>query len=54
MDIVKATPEHVSEVGRLFDLYRQFYECEPDLELATNFIAERIANDEADIFAGDF
>ena len=50
MDIVKATPEHVSEVGRLFDLYRQFYECEPDLELATNFIAERIANDEADIF----
>jgi len=50
MDIVKATTEHVAEVGRLFDLYRQFYECEPDLELATNFIAERIANDESDIF----
>ncbi|MGI9200242.1 MAG: GNAT family N-acetyltransferase [Woeseiaceae bacterium] len=50
MDIVKASQKHVAEVARLFDLYRQFYECEPDIELATRFIRERIENDEADIF----
>ncbi len=50
MEIVKAKPEHVSEVSRLFDLYRQFYECEPDLALATRFISERIEREESDIF----
>ena len=50
MEIVKASQEHVAAVARLFDLYRQFYECEPDIELATRFISERIGNDEADIF----
>jgi GNAT superfamily N-acetyltransferase len=50
LEIVKASQEHVAEVARLFDLYRQFYECEPDIELATRFISERIGNDEADIF----
>ncbi len=50
MEIVKARPEHIAEVSRLFDLYRQFYECEPDLELATKFITERIEREESDIF----
>lgn len=50
MEIVKANREHVAEVSRLFDLYRQFYECEPDLELATRFISERIEREESDIF----
>ena len=50
MNIEIATIEHTSEVARLFDLYRQFYECEPDLNLATEFIAARIANDESRIF----
>jgi ribosomal protein S18 acetylase RimI-like enzyme len=50
MNIEIATIEHTSEVARLFDLYRQFYECEPDLKLATDFIAARIANDESRIF----
>ena len=50
MDIVKATEEHVAEVGRLFDLYRQFYECDADLELATQFIGDRLARGESDIF----
>ena len=56
MDILKATHEHIDEVARLFDLYRQFYECEPDLALATDFIRARIENNESDIFvalAGD-
>ena len=48
--IIQATSDHVTEVGRLFDLYRQFYACEPDLERATNFVAERVANNESTIF----
>jgi ribosomal protein S18 acetylase RimI-like enzyme len=50
MNIEIATKEHTTEVARLFDLYRQFYECEPDLNLATEFVAARIANDESRIF----
>ena len=48
--IKSATISEVEELGRLFDLYRQFYQCEPDLELATNFISERIQNGESTIF----
>ena len=50
MEIIKANREHITEVSRLFDLYRQVYECEPDLALATRFISERIERDESDIF----
>ena len=51
MEIVKAGREHIAEVARLFNLYRQFYECEADLALATRFIGERIERNESDIFA---
>jgi ribosomal protein S18 acetylase RimI-like enzyme len=50
MEIVKADREHIAEVARLFDLYRQFYECDADLALATRFITERIEREESDIF----
>jgi ribosomal protein S18 acetylase RimI-like enzyme len=50
MEIVKAGREHIGEVARLFDLYRQFYECEADLALATRFITDRIEREESDIF----
>ncbi len=50
MNIVKAEPKHIPELARLFDLYRQFYQCEPDLDLATRFIRERIERSESDIF----
>ncbi len=50
MEIVKANREHIDEVSRLFDLYRQFYKCTPDLELATRFITNRIEREESDIF----
>lgn len=50
MQIVKASREHVGEVARLFDLYRQFYECDADLALATRFISDRIEREESDIF----
>ena len=50
MKTMKATQDHVHEVARLFDLYRQFYECEPDLELAREFIAARMEHGESTIF----
>ena len=50
LKIVKANQEHIKEVARLFDLYRQFYECEPDLALATQFISDRTSRGESDIF----
>ncbi len=50
MNILKATKEHISEVAKLFDLYRQFYECEPDLALAKEYISERLHNGESTIF----
>jgi len=50
MIIESAEQKHVSEVSRLFDLYRQFYECESDPELATDFISARIRNGESKIF----
>ncbi len=50
MEIVKAGEQHIAEVSRLFDLYRQFYDCDPDLQLATRFITERIERGESDIF----
>ena len=53
MKILEATIEHVAEIAKLFDLYRQFYACEPDIELAMNFISERIQNKESTIFVAD-
>jgi ribosomal protein S18 acetylase RimI-like enzyme len=50
IQIVRATQAHVPGVARLFDLYRQFYQCEPDLELAADFIGSRMGNDESAIF----
>lgn len=50
MEIIKATDEHIPEIARLFDLYRQFYECEPDIELATKYITDRLNNNESVIF----
>ena len=50
MKIVKASQQHLSEMARLFDLYRQFYECPSDLDLATQFISDRMTNNESVIF----
>ena len=50
MQITRADEQHIPQVSRLFDLYRQFYECDPDLELAEQFIGERISNNESVIF----
>jgi hypothetical protein len=50
MKILKATKAHIPEIAGLFDLYRQFYECKPDIELAARFITERMDNGESVIF----
>ena len=50
MIIENVEQRHIAGVSRLFDLYRQFYECEPDLELATDYISARIQNGESKIF----
>jgi len=50
MEIIKADLQNLSDVARLFDLYRQFYECPPDAALATRFIKERMENSESDVF----
>ncbi len=53
MKILRAAKEHVPDIAKLFDLYRQFYECEPDIELAKRYISERIQNEESAIFLAD-
>ena len=47
IEIEQATSIHIEAVGRLFDLYRRFYECDPDLDLATSYIRERIERGES-------
>jgi len=50
MKIIKAGLKNLSETARLFDLYRQFYECPADTEQTTRFIKERMEKNESDIF----
>ena len=47
--IREAHETDLAEVAVLFDLYRQFYEQAPDLELAREFINQRFANRESTI-----
>ena len=51
MEILRADKTHLAELARLFDLYRQFYECEPDLALARIFLEERLERSESIVFA---
>ena len=48
--IIKAEQKHSKEVGILFDLYRQFYKYESNLIESTNYIKDRINNNESIIF----
>jgi ribosomal protein S18 acetylase RimI-like enzyme len=47
VEVVRAAPEHVDLVAPLFDAYRQFYGCSPDLELAGRFLRERLERGES-------
>ena len=48
--IVEAKLNHIEQVGELFDLYRQFYKYESNLIESTNYIKDRITNNESIIF----
>ena len=48
--IIKAESYHIEQVGKLFDLYRQFYKYESNLFESTNYIKDRINNKESTIF----
>ena len=42
--IVEAEPKHIEKVGELFNLYRQFYKYESNLNESTNYIKDIITN----------
>ena len=48
--IIKATKENINQVGKIFDLYRQFYKYKSNVQESTNYISERISNNESIIF----
>lgn len=51
MDIFRAEIDHIDDIARLFDLYRQFYRQEPDRAGCKTFLTERLVNGESVIFA---
>ena len=48
--IIDTESKHIEQVGKLFDLYRQFYKYESNLIESTNYIKDRINNNESTIF----
>lgn len=50
MKILKASLEDLEIVTPLFDLYRQFYGQETDINSANEFLSDRIRNNESVIF----
>ena len=49
-NIIEAKSKPIEQVGELFDLYRQFYKYESNLIESTNYIKDRIKNNESIIF----
>ena len=48
--IIRAREEHLDDLARLFDAYRQFYEQPPDLKGARAYLGEMLANGDSVIF----
>ena len=48
--IIRAKSEHIEKIGHLFDLYRQFYSYDSDVKISTQYIKERLTNNESVIF----
>ena len=48
--IIDTESKHIEQVGKLFDLYRQFYKYDSNLIESTNYIKDRINNKESKIF----
>lgn len=50
MNIIQANLDNLTELASLFDAYRQFYKQTPDLDGATKFIENNMANNQSTIF----
>jgi len=50
VQILKADVSHLTEIAPLFDAYRQFYDQPADLAKASNYIGDRLMNEESVIF----
>ena len=50
MQVIRGHLHHAPQIAQLFDLYRQFYQCDADLDLASRYITERITHAESTIF----
>jgi GNAT superfamily N-acetyltransferase len=50
VEIKKAIPEDVKYAAPLFDAYRMFYKQPSNIEAATDFLLERLTNNESVIF----
>ena len=48
-----AEARDLDQLAELFDQYRQFYECPPDLGAAKNWIAENLEQGRSTLFAAD-
>lgn len=48
-----AEARDLDQLAELFDQYRQFYECPPDLSAAKNWIAENLERGRSTLFAAD-
>ncbi len=50
MKVIRATPDHLSQLSQLFDLYRVFYQQPSNLDAAKNFLKDRFLNSDSVIF----
>ncbi len=50
LQIKIAQPDDFEKIGEVFNLYRQFYEKESNIEACKKYIHERLINNEAQIF----
>ncbi len=48
-----AEARDLDQLAELFDQYRQFYECPPDLSAAKNWLAENLERGRSTLFAAD-
>ncbi|RPD39413.1 GNAT family N-acetyltransferase [Chitinophaga barathri] len=53
MQITKATTDHLPQLAVLFDLYRQHYEQQTDIEGAEQYLAERLVQNESVIYVAE-
>ncbi|WP_272997023.1 hypothetical protein [Paraglaciecola agarilytica] len=50
MQIWKANNNHIEEASKIFDLYRQFYGQESNIDAASDFLSERFLTNDSEFF----